>query len=266
MASLLTTSDNCANTAGKGFVTTWTLTGATTAYSGTLSTDGYKLKAGMTYVNGLLDATSGDTISVGSVIGIGTCVETLDSAGAAVATTVTTVGNFAICHFLFYAATSSGNSGTVTNAYTGTHWGLTTYMTATQWYSSSGTTAGAGLLGSTMNTSGGGTGLTSGTNGLVFTPATTVTNFVVSTVYEMEWYQPLQTTTYGASALRRYSGAFNGATADKVKPYCISQRLVGSGNTTHRSAGITAGSVATLSGATALAAGAIAFGVAALSI
>ena len=80
----------------------------------------------------------------------------------------------------------------------------------------------------------------------------------------MEWFQPLQTSTYASTALRRYSGAYNGATADKVKPYCISQRLIATSS--NKSAGITAGSVATLSGATALAAGAIAFGVAALAM
>jgi hypothetical protein len=264
MVSLFATTDTCSTTAGSGFATTWTLSGSTTAYSGSLSTDGYQLKAGMTWKNGANATLTTDSISTGSVVGIGTCVETLDSAGAAVTTTDTTVGNFAVCHFLFYATSASGNSGTISNAYTGTHWGLTTYMTAAQWYSSSGSTAGAGVIGSAMNTSTGGTGLTSGTNGLVFDP-TTVTNFVESTVYNMQWYQPSQATTYASTTLRRYSGAYNGATADKVKAYCVSQRLIAT--TTNYSAGIVAAAAAvTLSGATALAAGAVAFGVAALAM
>jgi len=219
----------------------------------------------MTFKNGGVGTAAGtsETVTTSSVIAMGTCVETLDSAGAAVVSTVTTVGNFAICHFLIYTATASSNSGAYTAGYTGTtNWGLTTYMTATQWFSSSGSTAGAGVIGNTLNMSTGGTGITSGTNGLVLDPATT-TNFAESTVYNQEWYQPLQTTTYGASALRRYSGAYNGATADKVKPYCVSQRLISESTT---KAGITAGSTATLAGASALAAGAIAFGVAALAM
>jgi len=35
-------------------------------------------------------------------MGMGTCVETLDSAGAALATTVTDQGNMALCHFIFW--------------------------------------------------------------------------------------------------------------------------------------------------------------------
>lgn len=262
MVTILGSSDACTTTVGSGLATVWTLSGATTAYTGSLATDGYKLKAAMTFKNGGATAVSGDTINVGNAIGIGTCVATLDAAGSAPTTTDATVGNFAICHFVFYLASATGgNSGTITDAWTGTHWGVTKYLTSTQW----GATAAAGIIGSSMNTATGGTALTAANNGLVFDPATKPSaGFVETTAYSMEWYQPTYKTSYTASELRRYGGGYNNSTADKVKGYCISQRLTAT--TTHLSAGITAGSAVTLSGASALAAGAIAFGVAALAI
>jgi len=48
MTSLLTSSNACTQTARSGMITTWTLTGGT--YTGTLTTtDGYLLKADMTW-------------------------------------------------------------------------------------------------------------------------------------------------------------------------------------------------------------------------
>ena len=264
MTSILGTGDSCATTAGSGFVTTWTLAGNTAAYTGSLSTDGYKLKAAMTFKNGGTTIISPNTaITASAVIGIGSCVATLDSAGSVPVATDVTVGNFAICHFVFYAATATTAvaSGTITNAYTGTHWGVTKYLTATQWGS---TTPGSGIIGSTMNTTGAGTAITTASWGVVFSPSTATTAFTEAAVYSMEWYQPSYKTAYTASELRRYGGGYNNSTADKVKGYCVSQRLISV--VTNVSAGIVAGTTVTLSGAEALAAGAIAFGVAALAI
>lgn len=265
MTSILGTADLCTTVAGSGLVTTWTLAGNAAAYTGSLSTDGYKLKAAMTYKNGGTNIVAANAaITTGDIIGMGSCVATLDSAGSVPVATDVTVGNFAICHFVFHAAssaTSAATSGTITNAYTGTHWGVTKYLTAAQWGS---TTPGSGIIGSTMNTSGAGTAITTASWGIVYAPATATTTFTQSSVYSMEWYQPSYKTAYTASELRRYGGGYNNSTADKVKGYCISQRKVTVA--TNVAGGIVAGTTVTLSGAEALAAGAIAFGVAALAI
>lgn len=264
MVSLITSTD-CNNLgAGEGLATTWTLTGGT-AYTGQLATDGYKLKAALTWKNGgtASKKTSAETISTSTAIGYGTCVATLDSAGKVPASTSTTTGNFAICHFFFYLATASSDSGTVSAPFTvSTAWGVTKYLTAKQWGE---TTPGSGIVGNTMNLATGGTGITTSNYGIVYDP-TTATNSKLTDAkaYSMEWYQPKWATTYKETELRRYGGTFNNSTADKVKAYCISQRLLSA--TANFAQGIVAGSEKTLTGGFALAAGAVAFGVSALAI
>ncbi len=115
-----------------------------------------------------------------------------------------------------------------------------------------------------MNVAGAGTAITTASWGLVFTPSTAITVFTEGSALSMEWYQPSYKTSYTASELRRYGGGYNNSTADKVRGYCVSQRLVT--QAANAAAGIVAGSTVTLSGASALAAGAIALGVAALAI
>jgi len=262
--SVLPSSNACTTLAGSGMATTWVLAGSTTAYVGTLSTDGYTLAATAAFVAPLAvtPTIAAETLVSGaSAVGMGTCVETLTTAGAAQATTVTDNGNFAICHFLFYVAVDSGNI-TFTAASTGTtDWGVTSYLNTAQWG-----TAGSGIKGSTMNTSAGGTAITAATWGMALSPAAaTGTTTIAAGSKVWTWYQPTQATTYAATALRRYGGGYNNSTADKVKAYCVSQRLTAT--TTNVAAGIVAASaVVTLSGASALAAGAIAFGAAALAI
>jgi len=263
MVTIITKSATCSGN-GAGFTTTWTLTGSTTAYTGDISaTDGYKLKATLTFKNGSeTSATSPvEVLTAGAKVGAGTCVETLDSAGAAIDTSVTTNGNFAICHYFFYTTTANTTDAVVwAGAYTATtQWGLTTYLNTTQWG-----TAGNGIIGTGMNTATGGTGITTADWGLVLTTSDTTetTKLVVDATYNWEWYQPKDATTY--TGLRRYGGGFGDATADKVKGYCVSQRLLT--GATNNIAGIVAGSTVDLTGASALAAGAIALGVAALAI
>jgi hypothetical protein len=260
--SVLSSTDSCASTAGSGMVTTWALAGSTTAYAGSLSTDGYQLTATATWVapGNTSPAISGETITANANMVLGTCVETLDSAGAAVAATVTDNGNFAICHFVYY--TFSASPVPLVAAQTGTNdWGATMYLTTTQWG-----TAGTGLIGTSMNTATGGTAITSATWGMVLSPAaaTGTTTIAVGTKTWV-WYQPTYATTYASSALRRYGGGYNNSTADQVKGYCIgAHSLLGVANVP---TGIVAAAAkVTLSGASALAAGAIAFGVAALAI
>ena len=260
--SVLPSTDSCASTAGSGMVTTWALAGSTTAYAGTLSTDGYQLTATATWVDPLAPTTSvaGETPTANAEMALGTCVETLTTAGAVMAATVTDNGNFALCHFVYYQY----KAGTVvlTAAQTGTNdWGASTYLTATQWG-----TAGSGLIGTSLNTATGGTAITSATWGMVLSPAAASgTVLITAGTKSWVWYQPTYATTYSSSTLRRYGGGYNNSTADQVKGYCVSARtLAGSAN---KSAGIVAAATkVTLSGASALAAGAIAFGVAALAI
>merc|ERR1712183_226483 len=108
-------------------------------------TDGYQIAASMTWLttwttkSASTIVTSTDTgASATSNVVIGTCVETLTSASAALATTVTTEGNFAICHWMY--ALYSVNTAVTT-------------------------------LSGTTKAGGGGTSLTNAANGLTFGPA-----------------------------------------------------------------------------------------------
>jgi len=259
--SILTSTDACAAKAGSGMVTTWALSGSTTAYAGTLSTDGYKLTATATWVNPLAPASTvaGETIASGANTVQGTCVETLTSAGAVQAATITDNGNFALCHFLFYQY-GTGDV-VIVNAQTGTgHWGSSNYLTATQWG-----TAGSGIIGTTVNSSGG-TAITAAAWGMVLSPAAaTTTTKIVAGSKTWTWYQPTYASTYSSTVLRRYGGGYNNSTADQVKGYCVSQRsMLIAVNV--KTGIVAAAAKVTLSGASALAAGAVAFGVAALAI
>merc|ERR1740117_1434993 len=88
MTNALLTTDACAaSTASQGLVTSWTLAGSTTAYADTLTTtDGYSITASMTWKVLTTDTT--ETTKCAAVICvIGTCVQTMDSAGVVVAAT-----------------------------------------------------------------------------------------------------------------------------------------------------------------------------------
>merc|ERR1711959_635011 len=102
--SILQSTDTCTGTAGSGMVTTWALAGSTTAYAGTLATDGYQLTASATWVNpgNTTPTVADESPTANANMVMGTCVETLTTAGAVQATTVTDNGNFALCHFLYY--------------------------------------------------------------------------------------------------------------------------------------------------------------------
>ena len=190
-------------------------------------------------------ATSNEAATSSTDVVIGTCVETLDSAGAALATTVTTEGNFAICHWIFAKYTLDTAVTTLSN--TTNAWGDTKYLTTTQWGTAGNAITGAGAT----KTGSGGTSLTLAANGLKFTPTEAASTTLTAQAYTMAWYQPLQTSTY--SGLRRYSGPASGG--DKVKGYCVSTRTTAS--STVITAGIVANTaVVTLAGAFALTAGA----------
>lgn len=262
MTNALLSTETCAVTAGAGAVTSWTLAGSTTAYAGTLTTtDGYSISASFT-VKALLNNTtgvSGKDCDANACV-FGTCVETYDSLGVVVASTITDDGNLALCHWFLLAAGSAGTVGVVsgtTNTY-----GIANYMTATQWGTAGNAMVGNGLL--TLGTSIG------TTHGFALTPSTKPTTVYTAQSYTQFWYQPTYASTYASTVLRRYNGG--SGDADRVKAYCAKIRPIDTASTTYDSnsalvaatVGGTAG-VVTLTGAQALAAGAIAFGVAALA-
>ena len=255
MTAQTLTATTCTATAGEGLVTTWLLSGLTTTYTAATGvnadTDGYKIAAAMTWQSWTSKttdpiATSNEAATSGTTsVVIGTCVETLDSASAALATTVTTEGNFAICHWMF--AVYGNDTAVTTLSATTNGWGDTKYLTTSQWGTSGNAVTGAGAT----STGGGGTSLTSANNGLEFSPAVAASLTLSAQAYTMTWYQPKYASTYGSSALRRYNGGTSDA--DKVKAYCVSTRIVTV--TSHVTAGFVAGSAVTLSGAAALTAG-----------
>jgi hypothetical protein len=262
MTTALLSTETCATTTKLGMVTSWTLAGSTTAYAGTLATDGYTLEASLTMVvfsDNVVDNTVNTT--TGAVKGvIGTCVETYDSAGTVVAATVVDDGNLALCHWFIVDA--SATVGLIGNTGTANEYSIANYMTATQWG-----TAGNAIIGNGLLTRGTRIGTT-----LNFerTPSTQPTGSYTATAYKQKWYQPTYAATYTSSALRRYNGGTSDG--DKVKAYCAEIRTIATTDVTQLSTlalvpATVAGTsgVVQLTGAQALAAGAIAFGVAALA-
>ena len=262
MTNALLSTETCAVTAQKGLVTSWTLAGSATAYAGTLTTtDGYSLTASLTMKLPSSTATGGLKTCEEAACVIGTCVETYDSAGVVVASTVTDDGNLAVCHwFLIKADATAGTVDLVSG--TTADYSVAYHMTATQWG-----TAGNALVGSGLATRGTVIGTT---YGFTRTPATAPTPTYTAQAYTQFWYQPTYASTYASTALRRYNGG--SGDADRVKAYCMMQQDIDSASTTFQTAtaavaatvGGTSG-VVTLTGAQALATGAIAFGVAALA-
>ena len=264
MSSLIASGATCVK-AGNGMVSTWTLAGSTTTYSGSYSTDGYNITAALTWVDPGTDFTTtyggtNETSTSGAQVGMGTCVATLQTDGATeLAASTTTEGNYALCHFIFFVS----GSGTVTlvAAASGTNdWGQSNYLNETQWG-----TAGNGVKGNGMKaTNSGGTIISATTQGHALTPAgASGTTTITAGTKNFFWYQPIWSNTYAATALRRYNGG--GTEAEKVKAYCVSQRLLSV--STHVAGGFVAQTaVTTLTGASALAASAIALGVASLAI
>lgn len=267
--ALITPADACyqlANNAGFGLATSWVLSGQSDVYSGTLTdVDGYMITAHMTWrdLNPVTQTSvAANDIPATSNAVIGTCVETLDADGVSLAAAVTTEGNYALCHWMYYV----GRSGTTILGQTtdvsmggtsGTDWGETRFLTETEWG-----TGGSHILGSNIRTNGSSVGATYG----MALSHTSLTNFIPTAVYSMSWYQPKYASTYSATSLRRYSGGDN--EGSKVKAYCVGPRTITDANiatdiTPADDAGLSG--VVTLQGASALTAGAIAFGVAALA-
>lgn len=266
--TLVASSATCVDAKGNGFASTWVLTGLTTAYAGTLTTtDGYQIVATLTWVSTVdndfaaVDATSGgtgETVSVGDNVGGGTCVATLGTDNSTeLASTVTTDGNFALCHFIFWQSVNSGTAPAFVAAASGaTNWGQTNFLATGAWG-----TAGSGITGATMRT---GTGVQyiGDSYGHTLTPAGAAGATIAAGDKQFTWQQPKWASTYGITALRRYDGG--GTNKESVKPYCISKRRLDGATTI--SAGIVGLTVVALTGAQTLAASALALGVASLAL
>jgi len=181
---------------------------------------------------GLTSATGETFTADTSKLGGGTCIETLAAGGTtALAKSVTTEGNYALCHFLFWIAKAT--DPTLTPITSGSYdYGTSIYMNETQWGTNGGAVKGNGMQG----TNSGGTLISSTTYGHSLTPvkSSSDTTLKVAT-YSMEWYQPTWANTYAASALRRYNGG--GTEKESVKAYCVSKRLLD--GTQHKSGGWT---------------------------
>lgn len=222
MTNALLSTDACATTQALGLVTSWTLAGSTTAYAGTLTTtDGYTITASLTWKilsTQLTGETIGGTITCNTTACvIGTCVETMDSAGVLVAATVVDDGNHALCHWFLMAAGAVNlvsNVSGQTNAYS-----IANYLTSAQWG-----VGGNAVTGATLLTTGVSIGTT---HGFALTPATKPASTYAAQAYTQLWYQPTYASTYASTALRRYNGGT--ADADKVKAWCARLRGLASG-------------------------------------
>jgi len=209
-----------------------------------------------TYLEDLAGATVGATAGV-----IGTCVETLHADGTNPDKDRTDIGNFGLCHFLYYlAATTNADGNNTTYPVNGgtqnISWGEVRIYTADQWGN-----GGSGIVGASAQSNG--IALSSTWNGFAQS-SDLLTGYKDKFTYSLSWYQPPFASTYAAGTLRRYSG--NAQNPDKMRVYCFSARNLSSATFF----GMTkvdqvVDGIVTMSGATALAAGAIAFGVTSLA-
>lgn len=135
-------------------------------------------------------------MTVNALAGIGTCVETLNSDGTRLEEGTTDQGNFAICHWFYYAG-SNNTAKSQKGGADGTDWGETRILTEEQWGNGGSVLTGASMQGS-------GTRLDATYNG--FTLGGTVATYSSTSFYTMSWYQPPYAASYPAGHLRRYSG------------------------------------------------------------
>lgn len=262
VSTLLGTDDACANTAGWGMQTSWTLNGSTTEYVGALAdTDGYVVRASLAYKGTATYGVASTTISGETLTGLstayGTCVVSVDNAGTTQLTSSVSEGNQVMCHWLYILGGSVQSVQFVTGS--DTVYGESRFMNGTEWG-----VDGSGIVGSNIKSLG--TTLTAAEHGFILSPASLT--LYTDRTYTMDWYQPKYASRYSSTGLKRYNG---GATdGSKVRAYCMAQRLV-STTTVLSTSGIVAATnagvsgVVTLSGASTLAASVIAFGAAALA-
>merc|ERR1712187_989147 len=78
MAQIVPSTASCVS-AGNGSATTWTIAGTTTAYTGTITTDGYNVSATLVWADPgtTTPSTAGETLASGNQVAMGTCVATL---------------------------------------------------------------------------------------------------------------------------------------------------------------------------------------------
>lgn len=110
----------------------------------------------------------------------GTCVETLDENAVGIESNNVSVGNVAICHWLFmkFASTNNLLTGASTSA---SHFGETKYLTYGQWG-----VEGNKLIGNDLKTVSGGQSITSAAWGMELTPPVSLVFYEGN--YTFEWF------------------------------------------------------------------------------
>merc|ERR1719487_95600 len=229
-----------------GWKYAWTISGAATAPTDFTKSDGYQVKS--TGTRTAQTVTSGEFAE-------GACVETLDSAGAALtSTTGTNMGNYGTCHIARIGAATVGGTATADQYLAISNmWHYLQTISSTQWGTTD-TTIGAVVTGAAAPTA---TSVSATDYNVIFNPLNTVTGTATTTM-EVTWLQPIQATTY--SGLRRYSKD------EKVKAYRINATAGATdGCTAACILNASADGAVTLTGAVALASGAAALAVASLA-
>jgi hypothetical protein len=121
---------------------------------------------------------------------MGTCVELLMADSSAYASSVTTIGNFAICHWMYtiYDGTDDSTGKTTDGVTAASAWGETRYLNAADWG-----TAGATIVGTSMQSLG--TVITNSKQGFLLS-SSTLDTYVAGNIYSQSWYQPKYAETY----------------------------------------------------------------------
>lgn len=165
--------------------TVWSISGQPDVYTDSLTTtDGYKVTAFLTWnkmdlvLN--LANTAADVISSGSNTAIGTCVETLDSEGETLAARVTTTGNYALCHWMYFKGQTEGDTYHAVGGTNAANWGETRYYNEVEWG-----TSGSHITGANIQSNG--TPIDN-KHGFALSDTSLTTGFINGGVYSMSWY------------------------------------------------------------------------------
>ena len=230
----------------------WTVSGAATAPTDNPKSDGYQVK----HTCGHKPSATAHT---GTGVAQGTCVETLDSAGAALTdTTGANMGNYGICHvFRLYTTAAPAPVVNDTPLTASNIWMYLQTISKAQWGVA---IADIGLV-IKGNAAPAATDVSVSDYKVVFNPLNTaVTALAADGNLEVTWLQPIQAASY--TGLRRYSKD------EKVKAYTINDSTAATRDACTGAACLlnasAAGAVA-ITGAAALATGAAAVAVASLA-
>jgi hypothetical protein len=191
MTTLIGRSDACiisytaSANSGFGMHTVYSISGQPDVYTGDLTTtDGYQLTVFLTWRSmlstvSLVDGTITDLIVANDNVGMGTCVETLDSEGESLAAAISTEGNYAICHWMYYKGQTIGTTHNAVGGTSAANWGETRYYNEVEWG-----TAGSHITGANIQSN----GTPIDARNSFALSETDLTTFVNNAVYTMSWY------------------------------------------------------------------------------